>query len=135
LNPNPPMTQPKPHRLGDLQFKIMKILWTLNEASVAEIHAELGKQKDLAYTTVATMLRKMEARELVSHRSEGRTYIFRPEIAEDEVSRGMIDHLIDRLFEGSLSSAVNHLLTTRDVSPAELKQLEQLIAKKKRGGK
>jgi len=129
------MPQPKPHRLGDLQLKIMKVLWGRGEATVAEIHADLQSGKPLAYTTVATMLRKMEARELVSHRSEGRTYVFKPEIAEEDVSQGMIDHLIDRVFEGSLSSAVSHLLSSRDVSAAELKKLEKLIAEKKRSRK
>jgi BlaI family transcriptional regulator, penicillinase repressor len=122
----------KAHRLGDLQLRIMQVLWARTEATVAEVFEEISKQSELAYTTVATMLRKMETRGLVIHRSEGRSFVYRPKVAAEAVSRGMIDHLIDRMFEGSLTAAVNHLLTTRDVSPEELKQLERLIAQRKK---
>ncbi len=122
----------KTHRLGDLQLKIMKVLWDRREATVAEVHQALGSSPELAYTTVATMLRKMEARGLVQHRPEGRTFVYRALAAEDAVTRGMADDLIDRLFEGSLADMVSHLLTTREVSRDELVRLEHLIAERKK---
>lgn len=126
------MSKPRIHRLGDLQLQIMKTLWTRAEATVSEVHQALAAQRDLAYTTVATMLRKMEARGLVRHRQEARTFIYRAEVTEDAVSRGMADHLLDRLFEGSLADMVQHLLSTREVSREELSKLEQLIAERKK---
>ncbi len=126
------MRQLNIHRLGDLQLQIMKVLWERQEASVAEVLAALSAHTDLAYTTVATMLRKMEARGLVAHHAEGRSFIYRPGVAAADVSRSMADHLVDRLFEGSLFEAVNHLLTTREVSRAELNRLEKLIAERKK---
>lgn len=127
------MPKNKTHRLGDLQLRIMKVLWERREATVAEVLDTLDDtDKTLAYTTIATMLRKMEARGLVSHRSEGRSFIYLPKIAAEDVSRSMADHLVDRLFEGSLLDAVSHLLTTREVSKDELKQLEKLIAERKK---
>jgi len=126
------MTKPRLHRLGDLQLKIMTFLWERDEATVAEVHAALAGERDLAYTTIATMLRKMEARGLVSHSVEGRSFVYRSVVATDAVSHGMADHLVDRLFEGSLADAVNHLLSTRDVSREELAQLQRLIAARKR---
>ena len=110
----------------------MQILWAREEATVADIFNELAKSSDLAYTTVATMLRKMEARGLLTHRTEGRSFVYRPKVAAEAVSRSMIDHLVDRMFEGNLTAAVNHLLTTREVSREELKALEQLIAERKK---
>lgn len=125
------MTQPKLHRLGDLQLQIMKILWSQREATVATMLDALGKQADLAYTTVATMLRKMEARGLVSHRAEGRTFIYQAAVESDAVTRGLAGHLLERLFDGNLPALVNHLLTTHDVSREELDSLERLIAERK----
>ncbi len=125
------MSRTKTFRLGDLQLKIMKLLWAGREATVAELHAQLQDDKELAYTTVATMLRKMENRGLVQHRSEGRTFVYQAAVPEEAVTRGMADHLVDRLFEGSLTDVVTHLLSTREVSLDELTQLEQLIAKRK----
>ena len=119
-------------RLGDLQLRIMKALWERESASVADIHEALGTNNGLAYTTVATMLRKMEARGLVCHRAEDRRFLYSAAVATEEVSRGMADHLVDRVFEGSLTDVMSHLLTTREVSRAELRQLEQLIAERKK---
>ena len=126
------MTKRKTYRLGDLQLQIMKVLWERGEATVAHVHEVLGGNAQFAYTTVATMLRKMEARGLVGHQEAGRTFLYRPRVAADAVSRSMADHLIDRLFEGSLTNAVNHLLSTREVSTEELRELERLIAKRKK---
>ncbi len=115
------------HRLGDLQLRILQSLWARPNASVADVHSELKPERNLAYTTVATMLRKMEARGLVTHHEEGRTFFYRANVAAEEVNRSVGNHLVERLFEGSLSSAVHHLLSTREVSNAELDQLEILI--------
>jgi len=54
------------------------------------------------------------------------------EAAAEEISRGMSDHLVDRLFAGSLTEVVSHLLTTREVSRAELRELEKLIAERRK---
>lgn len=126
------MTKPKTHRLGDLQLKIMQVLWQMSEARVADVHRVISPKNDLAYTTVATMLRKMEDRGLVKHRDEGRSFVYRAVVAEDEVTRSMADHLVDRLFEGSLADMVSHLLNTREVSREELAQVERLIAERKK---
>jgi predicted transcriptional regulator len=126
------VTRPKIQRLGDLQLKIMKRLWACREASVADLHQQLQDEKELAYTTVATVLRKMELRGLVKHRLEGRSFFYRAAVGEEAVTRGMADHFINRLFEGSLTDVVSHLLSTREVSRDELAELERLIAQRKR---
>jgi len=126
------MSQTKVHRLGDLQLKIMKFLWERGDATVAEVHQAITRERGLAYTTVATMLRKMEGRRLVKHRVEGRSFVYRPAVAADAVTRSMADHLIDRLFEGSMADLVGHLLSHREVSREELSKLELLIAKRKK---
>ena len=126
------MSTTKIHRLGDLQLKIMKVLWERKGSAVADVHRALGPETDLAYTTIATMLRKMEGRGLVKHRAEGRSFIYRANVAADTVTRSMANHLVDRFFEGSLTEVVNHLLTTREVSRGELAALERLIAERKK---
>jgi BlaI family transcriptional regulator, penicillinase repressor len=121
------------HRLGDLQLRILQSLWDRPDSSVAQVHEELRPERALAYTTVATMLRKMEVRGLVVHREEGRSFLYRAKVAAEEVSRSVGQHLVDKLSAGSLTEAVSHLLTSREVSRAELDELEKLIreAKKK----
>ena len=127
------MNKARRYRLGDLQLKILKVLWERpGGAGVGEVLEALGAHAGLAYTTVATMLRKMEARGLVRHRGEGRRYIYRAAVTPDAVTRGMADDLLERLFEGRLSDLLSHLLSTREVSRAELGELERLIAERKK---
>ena len=67
--------------------------------------------KDLAYTTVATMLRKMEEKGLVTHKTEDRSCIYQAAVKEDSVSKSMAGELLDELFEGNLAGMLSHLLT------------------------
>jgi len=126
------MARHKTYRLGDLQLKILKVLWGKREAGVSTVLEHLNGDSDLAYTTVATMLRKMEARGLVGHRPDGRSFIYHAKVSSNDVSRSLTNHLVDRVFEGSLIDAVNHLLTAREVSRDELAALERLIVQKKK---
>ena len=125
------MTSERAYRLGDLQLRIMRVLWNAGPASVAEVRDKLEGER-LAYTTVATMLRKMEARGLVRHREHRRRFIYHAAVTAADVTRSMADDLVERLFEGSLANAVSHLLETREVGPTELARLERLIQDRKK---
>jgi predicted transcriptional regulator len=111
---------------------ILKVLWQRGRAAVGEVHEALEVPEPLAYTTVATMLRKMEARGLAEHESEGRRFVYRARVAQDEVSRSMAGEILDRLFEGSLADMVSHLLSSRRVSREELERLDALIRERRR---
>lgn len=124
------MAQGRSYRLGDLQLRIMRVLWQHGPSGVAEVQQRLDGEP-LAYTTVATMLRKMEDRGLLVHREEGRRYIYQSAVSGEQVTRSMADDLVDRLFEGSLAATMSHLLRTREVSPDELARLERLIQQRK----
>jgi len=73
--------------LGDLQLAIMRILWQRREATVAEVHRALFDERRLAPTTIATMLVKLEKKGVVTHRLEGRRYVYRPSVEEAEIRR------------------------------------------------
>jgi predicted transcriptional regulator len=113
------------HRIGDLQLRILRVLWDRGEASVGDVLGSLDGRH--AYTTIATMLRKMEDRVLVRHREEGRKFIYAAAVSSEQISQGLADRLIDRVFAGSLAGAVSHLLETRDIDPSELDELERLV--------
>jgi BlaI family penicillinase repressor len=125
------MSRNQPYRLGDLQLRIMQVLWDSGPTTVAEVQGKL-EGEPLAYTTVATMLRKMEARQLVRHRptrgaGARRRFVYEATVDAQAVTRTMAADLVDRLFGGSLADAMSHLLENRDVSRRELARLEQLI--------
>ena len=120
------------HQLASLQLAIMQALWDRGEATVADVREALTPARRLAYTTVATMLTKLERHGQVAHRTDGRVNIYRPLIRRDEVERSMVSDLASRLFSGDLEEMVSHLLDARDVTPEELARLKSLIRKKER---
>jgi BlaI family transcriptional regulator, penicillinase repressor len=119
-------------RIGDLQLKILQLLWGQPGASVRDVHGELGGEGKYAYTTIATMLKKMEARKLVSHQMVERRFVYSAVAKEADVTRKMTSHLLERVFEGRLADMVTHLLQTREVSRSELDELEKIIAERKK---
>jgi predicted transcriptional regulator len=116
-------------------LRILQVLWDCGEAGVREVHAAVEPERRLAYTTIATMLRKMEERGFVTHREEGRAFIYKAAVAAGDVSRDAGDHFVERLFEGSLANAVSHLLQTREVTREDLDQIEKMVKEAKRRAK
>lgn len=123
---------PRDTRLADLQLAIIQVLWDREQATVAEVRDALAPQRKLAYTTVGTMLAKMESAGYVTHRAEGRVNVYRPLLRRDKVSRSMVSDLADRLFQGDVAEMMCHLLDGCDVSTEELARLKKLIRDKER---
>ena len=113
--------------LGELQAAIMRVLWDEGEATVARVHEVLYPNRKLAPSTVATMLRKMEAKGVVAHRQADRLFIYRPAVDESEVRRGMVDQLVGRLFAGDPMELVHHLIREGDVEWEQLRALRRRV--------
>lgn len=116
-----------PRNLGDLQLAILRALWTLGEAPVAEVHAALS-DRGLALTTIATMLRKMEEKGLVSHTEQGRQFLYAAEVDPELVQRNLVGDLVTRLFDGDPLALVNHLLREGEIELDELDDLRKQVA-------
>jgi BlaI family penicillinase repressor len=113
--------------LGELQLAIMQVLWQRDEASVADVHVAL-LARQLAPTTIATMLTKMEQKGLVDHRAEGRKFLYRPLLSEAEVRRVSVEEVRERLFGGDTAALVSHLISEKRLDRGELSRLKSLIA-------
>jgi BlaI family penicillinase repressor len=114
-------------QLSDLQLAIMRVLWDRKEATAADVHAELQTDRELAPTTVATLLSRLEKRGLVEHRARGRQYIYRTKVTEQEVRRSMLRRLTDFFFGGDQAALVSHLVRTDDIQPEDLHAIRDLL--------
>lgn len=128
---NTPPPMPQPMRLGDLQVAILRVLWDEGEATVARVtEAIAGKRR--APTTIATMLSKLERRGVVVHRVEGRQFVYRARVSEQEVTRTMVADLAQRLFEGDVSALASHLIRSEEIDRDELVRLRAMIVERER---
>ena len=117
-------------KLDDLQLRIMQVLWSKGEAGVSDIQEHLKRKEDreLAITTLNTVLQRLYKRGIVNYRKEGRQYIYRAEVTEKETQSSMASSLINKLFKGKSSVLVNHLLESSAFDSDELEELKQKIA-------
>ena len=122
--------------LGELQHAIMSVLWERGEATTGDVHEALRAERGLAFTTIATMLRKMEDKGVVAHRTEGRQFVYRPTVTESQVRRSMVGELVERLFAGDPKALVAHLVSEHELDADEIRDLQrQLDGGRRRGRK
>jgi BlaI family penicillinase repressor len=120
--------------LGELQLQVLDALNRIGEGTVYEVLDRFAEEQRPRYTTVLTVLRSLEKKGLVSHRTEGRTYIFRPGTEARHVRSQVLRDVLERVFRGSHRELVLSLLDGSEVTPEVLAELRQLIAEKEREG-
>jgi len=121
--------------LGDRELDVMGVLWDLGSGTVSEVRERLPA--DLAYTTVLTILRNLEAKELVTHTSEGKAHRYVPKVARRAARRSALTRIVDKLFHGSPQQLIAQLVEDEHLSASDLKRLRALLSAqtKKTGGK
>lgn len=113
--------------LSETQLEIMRILWREGEAGTKTVCDAVDKP--LAYTTVATLLKRLEKRGIIKSRSEGRKFIFTPLVSEEEVMTSMVSSLIGTLFKGDSRALVSHLIRGDEINKDDLEKITDMIKK------
>jgi predicted transcriptional regulator len=106
----------------------MRVLWERGESAVSDLVAATSAEAPLAYTSVLTTIRILEDKGYVSHRQEGRAFLFTSNIDEAEASRSEVRHVLQRFFGNSRERLLLSLLGDDEISPDELKRLKEAIA-------
>lgn len=112
--------------LGDRELDVMGVLWDLGSGTVAEVRDRLPA--DLAYTTVLTILRNLEAKELVSHVAEGKAHRYYPKVARRAARRSALARIVDKLFHGSPEQLIAQLVEDESLSADDMRRLRKLLA-------
>jgi predicted transcriptional regulator len=113
--------------MTDGELRLMRVLWDKGEATVGEVVNALETRPTPAYNTVLTLLRIMERKGYVSHRKDGRAFIFLPEVGRAAASRSALQTLVNRFFEGSTRLLMLNLLEDEQLAPDVVKQLKERI--------
>lgn len=106
----------------------MEVLWKKGQATVGDVVASLPADPPLAYSTVLTTLRILEAKGYLRHTKKGRAFVYEPVIVQEEASRKAIGYLVNRFFGGSRELLVVNLLKEETIGRAELRRIKKMIA-------
>lgn len=110
---------------ADRELDVMGVLWELGSGTVTEVRERLPA--DLAYTTVLTILRNLEAKGFVRHEEEGKAHRYFPLVARQTAERSAVTRLVDRLFQGSPELLLTRLVDDHDLSADQLRRLRQRL--------
>ena len=121
------MPPKKSNTLTEAELRLMKILWRRGESAVTDLVAAMPEGEQLAYNSVLTTIRILEQKGYVEHRQEGRAFVYRPCVAEEEASRSEVKHLMSRFFGNSRERLLLSLLGDDEISAEELQRLKVAI--------
>ncbi len=111
--------------LAEREAQLMDVLWDHGPSTVNEVQARLHDEP--AYTTVLTMLRKLEAKGYVGHAEEGRAHRYHALIERTAAQQGALEALISRLFKGSQDALLMHLVSREKLSAEQVRKIEEQL--------
>lgn len=117
--------------LGDLQRTVMETVWEMDEATVNQVRAKLNRDKDLAYTTVLSVMQKLEKTGWLRHREEGRTYVYMPEQTREQEGTRSLKAFVKSVFGGDPVLVFQHLLDDERIGEEEIEAIEKMIEERK----
>lgn len=124
------MARRQTEQLTPLELEIMHVLWEVAPANVQTVQRHL--KRELAYTTVQTMLNILLRKGKVKRMLKNRAYFYQPVVSRSHVKRKQISDIVDRLFGGSAESLVMSLVETKHLSPESLTRVQELLEEEER---
>lgn len=121
-------------RLGERELQILNTIWEMGTASVADVHALLAENEEIAYTTVMTTMKKLADKGYLTYDEVDKKYVYRARIKPVEVRRGLLSDLISSAFSGSPLSLVRTLVQDESLSEEEREEIRRLIDGMDQGG-
>ena len=109
----------------DRELDVMAVLWERGPSTVAEVREHL--EDPLAYTTVLTVLRTLEAKGFVSHEEEGKEHRYAPLVARDRAGKTALGQVLGKIFGGSREMLLANLVKEKGIDAAELRRLKKIL--------
>jgi BlaI family transcriptional regulator, penicillinase repressor len=127
------MTRRKSENLTPLELEIMHVLWETGAANVQTVQQHLPRE--LAYTTVQTMLNILHRKGKVKRALKDRAYFYQPVVSRSQVVGQHMSDIVERLFGGSAENLVMSLVETKHLTPKKLERLQKLLEEGREGKK
>jgi predicted transcriptional regulator len=113
--------------LGETEMEVLHHVWDLGEATVADVRERILDDRDVAYTTVMTVLKKLAEKGYLTYRKDGRSYVYSPAQQPDEVQHSLLQRLMEKVFHGSPSALVQTLVQRENLSEGERHKINNIL--------
>ena len=115
--------------LTEHELEIMKIVWQHDTSTVRDVYEALLEKRKVAYTTVMTMMKVLETKKYLKKSQAERAYVYRPAQPQRQVIGAMVRDFVNRVFNGSASPLLVHLVEEHDLSREDLEEIARLRKK------
>lgn len=113
--------------LTEVELELMQIIWSLDKATIKDVVAHLPKDRPLAYTTVATVLKVLEQKEFLGCQKGSFAHLFVPLVTKSEYESSCIDHMVANVFDGEPVALVQRLLKANKLQQDDIQAIEQAL--------
>lgn len=118
-------------KLTERELSIMHVFWEMGESTIADVHERLNERgDDLAYTSVATMVRILEEKDALEKTKSKRPFLYRALYEFKDVSKTIVDDLVERVFGGSRRKLLVQLAEDEKLSKKEMAAIKKLLEEK-----
>ena len=114
------------------ELEMMNVMWRIGPCSVHQIVEALLPQRQLAYTSVSTIVRILEQKGYVRSRKEGRGHLYEPTIQKEAYQVASLQHLVSNVFDGTPTLLVQRLVDSEQLGPEQLDEIRRALKKKER---
>lgn len=113
--------------LGETEMEVLQLVWELGEATVNDVRDRILEERDVAYTTIMTVMKNLAEKGYLTYEKDGRTYVYSAARPAEEVRHNLLRELMGKVFEGSASALVQTLVQHEELSPDERARIQDLI--------
>lgn len=120
--------------LGETELEVLQHVWDLGRASVADVHGRVLRTREVAYTTVMTVMKKLASKGYLTFVKEGNAYVYSAAQPPDEVRGRLLSDLLDKVFRGSPQALVQTLVRYEPLSEGDADAIRQIVESMREGG-
>lgn len=120
------------HQLTPVEHELMEILWHLGEGTVRDVLANLPTNRQLAYTSVSTILRILEQKKVLRAIKDGKQHIYRPLLSKEVFATHTVNSVVKQIFAGKSSDLVAYLVDNTDLTATDIDALHAMLENKKK---
>lgn len=113
--------------LGETEMEVLHHVWDLGEATVKQVRKRILESREVAYTTIMTVMKNLAEKGYLKYRKEGVTYVYSPAQEPDSVRSNLVKELIKKVFKGSPKELVQTLVESEDLNKKDLSEIKRMI--------